>query len=919
MAVYWCTEALPMAVTALLPIVLFPVFSIMRSREVSIQYLNDGTMLLLGTLVVAVAVEHWNLHKRIALRMLYPIRVRPPLLMLGFMCVTAFLSMWISNTATTAMMVPIIQAVLQQLHYREEEVQEHTPVERVEEQRELVVVNGSGVYEETVPIEEAAEKRRICKGMMLSVCYAASIRGTATLTGTGANLVLQGQMNHFRKTWGCGVRRSEEEEAMFRVVRDELRQLGPISFGEGSVLVLFLLLILLWFTRDPGFTTGWARSLLSNNTGYVNDATLAVFIAVLMFILPSQAPRLSLFFPCPRTGVRIVPYVLGLFEGKKLPVMGQPAQSLIKRELAREESNSAKQTTLSLKPCQHQSLTHLEMKLFLKTLRKLKNGIILFCTPFLLLPLPVLIRTKEAGCAYVILLMAVYWCTEALPMAVTALLPVVLFPVFGIMRSREVSIQYLNDTTMLCLGTLVVALAVEHWNLHKRLALRMLYLTGVRPPLLMLSFMCVTAFLSMWTNTMAASAMITPIVQAVLQQLHYREEERGEEQRELVVVNGSGVYEETVPFEEAAEKRRICKGMKLSVCYAASIGGTATLTATGANLVLQGQMNQLFPTNGDVITFTSWFTFAFPNMIIMLFISWFWLQFIAMGLNFRKTWGCGVRRSEEEVAMFRVVRDELRQLGSISFGEGSVLVLFLLLILLWFTRDPGFTTGWARSLLGNNAGYVNDATVAVFIAVLMFILPSQPPRLSLFFPCPHTESQTSPVPPVLLNWKVVQAKMPWDLLLLLGGGFALAKGCEVSGLSRWMGIQMTPLQTIPPWATVIILCLLISIFTEFTSNVAAVTLFLPILASMSQSFGLNPLYLIVPCTLSASFAFMLPVATPVNAIVFSYGDLQASDMAKAGIGMNIIGILCCTLAINTWGRAVFILDSFPTWANITSV
>ncbi|KAJ8256619.1 hypothetical protein COCON_G00187710 [Conger conger] len=514
--------------------------------------------------------------------------------------------------------------------------------------------------------------------------------------------------------------------------------------------------------------------------------------------------------------------------------------------------------------------------------------------------------------------MAVYWCTEALPMAVTALLPVVLFPVFGIMRSREVSIQYLNDTTMLCLGTLVVALAVEHWNLHKRLALRMLYLTGVRPPLLMLSFMCVTAFLSMWTNTMAASAMITPIVQAVLQQLHYREEERGEEQRELVMVNGSGVYEETVPFEEAAEKRRICKGMKLSVCYAASIGGTATLTATGANLVLQGQMNQLFPTNGDVITFTSWFTFAFPNMIIMLFISWFWLQFIAMGLNFRKTWGCGVRRSEEEVAMFRVVRDELRQLGSISFGEGSVLVLFLLLILLWFTRDPGFTTGWARSLLGNNAGYVNDATVAVFIAVLMFILPSQPPRLSLFFPCPHTESQTSPVPPVLLNWKVVQAKMPWDLLLLLGGGFALAKGCEVSGLSRWMGIQMTPLQTIPPWATVIILCLLISIFTEFTSNVAAVTLFLPILASMSQSFGLNPLYLIVPCTLSASFAFMLPVATPVNAIVFSYGDLQASDMAKAGIGMNIIGILCCTLAINTWGRAVFILDSFPTWANITS-
>ncbi|XP_061073314.1 Na(+)/citrate cotransporter-like isoform X1 [Conger conger] len=522
--------------------------------------------------------------------------------------------------------------------------------------------------------------------------------------------------------------------------------------------------------------------------------------------------------------------------------------------------------------------------------------------------------------------MAVYWCTEALPMAVTALLPVVLFPVFGIMRSREVGVQYLNDATMLLLGTLVVAVAVEHWNLHKRIALRVLYLAGLRPPLLMLGFMCVTAFLSMWISNTATTAMMVPIIQAVLQQLHYREEEvqehtpveRVEEQRELVVVNGLGVYKETVPIEEAAEKRRICKGMMLSVCYAASIGGTATLTGTGANLVLQGQMNQLFPTNGDVINFTSWFSFAFPNMILMLFISWFWLQFMFMGLNFRKTWGCGVRRSEEEEAMFRVVRDELRQLGPISFGEGSVLVLFLLLILLWFTRDPSFTTGWARRLLSNDAGYVNDATVSVFIAVLMFILPSQAPRLS-FNITSSKESQTSPVPPVLLNWKVFQAKMPWDLLLLFGGGFALAKGSEVSGLSRWMGIQMSPLQTIPPWATVIILCLLISIFTEFTSNVAAVTLFLPILASMSQSAGLNPLYIMVPCTLCASFAFMLPVAAPANAIVYSYGDFQTSDMAKAGIGMNIISILCCTLAINTWGRALFILDSFPTWANITSI
>ncbi|KAJ8280802.1 hypothetical protein GJAV_G00059140 [Gymnothorax javanicus] len=384
-------------------------------------------------------------------------------------------------------------------------------------------------------------------------------------------------------------------------------------------------------------------------------------------------------------------------------------------------------------------------------------------------------------------------------------------------------------------------------------------------------------------------------------------------------MNGSGVHEEPVPLEEAPENQKICKGMMLSVCYAASIGGTATLTGTGPNLVLQGQMNQLFPDSGDVINFTSWFSFAFPNMVLMLFIAWLWLQFIFIGLNFRKTWGCGLKKSEKEAAAYRVVQGELRRMGAMSFGEGSVLVLFILNILLWFTRDPSFATGWAKCLLRSNAGYVNDSTVAVFIAVLLFVLPSKAPRLCLYSRCPDSGSSASTASPALLTWKVVQDKLPWNIILLLGGGFALARGSDVSGLSRWLGNQMTPLQAIPPWATVIILCLLISIFTEFTSNSATATLFLPILASMSHAIGLNPLYVMVPCTLSASFAFMLPVASPNNAIIFSYGYLQTSDMVKAGIVMNIIGILCCTLAINTWGRAVFILDSFPPWANVTSL
>uniref|UniRef100_W5MGX4 Solute carrier family 13 member 5b n=1 Tax=Lepisosteus oculatus TaxID=7918 RepID=W5MGX4_LEPOC len=622
-----------------------------------------------------------------------------------------------------------------------------------------------------------------------------------------------------------------------------------------------------------------------------------------------------------------------------------------------------------------------------KYLWKLKQTFVLFLTPFLLLPLPLLVQTKEAGCAYVIILMAVYWCTEAMPLAVTALLPALLFPMFGILESKKVCMQYLKDTNMLFVGGLMVAVAVEHWNLHKRIALRVLLIVGVRPALLMLGFMGVTAFLSMWISNTATTAMMVPIVQAVLEQLssseaempeiRSRDEGEPEEKQQsntkdghdqehvflflpfpqyqnvqvhnyavlyymgrcnftfhkvfvltppsapvlspavAVVVNGLGLAE-PARREEASEKRRMGKGMTLCVCYAASIGGTATLTGTGPNLVLKGQMNQLFPQNGDIINFASWFGFAFPNMILMLTIAWLWLQFVFMGFNFKKTWGCGAEKSEKEVAAYNVIKEEHRRLGPMSFAEVNVLALFALLILLWFTRDPGFVPGWATHLFNTDAEYVTDATVAVFIAVLLFIIPSKKPRLCFWRSESYeTEPQCQRVPAPLLSWKVVQKKLPWNIVLLLGGGFALAKGSEESGLSKWLGGQMTPLHTIPPWAIAIILCLLIATFTECTSNVATATLFLPILASMCQSIGVNPLYIMVPCTLSTSFAFMLPVATPPNAIVFSYGYLKVSDMAKTGIVMNVIGIICITLAINTWGKAMFDLDSFPAWANTT--
>uniref|UniRef100_A0A671ML61 Solute carrier family 13 member 5-like n=1 Tax=Sinocyclocheilus anshuiensis TaxID=1608454 RepID=A0A671ML61_9TELE len=520
---------------------------------------------------------------------------------------------------------------------------------------------------------------------------------------------------------------------------------------------------------------------------------------------------------------------------------------------------------------------------------------------------------QEASCAYVIILMAVYWCTEALPLAVTSLLPAVLFPMLGIMQSKMVCMQYLKDTNMLFVGGLMVAVAVEHWNLHKRIALRVLLIVGVRPALLMLGFMGVTAFLSMWISNTATTAMMVPIVQAVLEQLNKQETESSR------MTCGEGrpqapeaEYKQTAKDRdreepkqnESAEKRLMAKGMTLCVCYAASIGGTATLTGTVTEPFALFSP-RLFPENGDIINFASWFGFAFPNMIIMLTIAWLYLQFVFMGFNIRKTWGCGAVKSKKEISAYNVIREQHLQLGPMCFGELSVLALFSLLVALWFTRDPGFVEGWATHTFNTEAEYVTDATVAIFIAMLLFILPSRQPRLCFG--------------PALLSWKVAQKKLPWNIVLLLGGGFALAKGSEESGLSRWMGNQLTPLHSIPPWAIVIILCLLIAIFTECTSNVATATLFLPVLASMSQSVGINPLYIMVPCTLSASFAFMLPVATPPNAIVFSYGYLKVSDMARTGMMMNVIGIFCITLSINTWGKAMFKLDSFPAWANQTVI
>nr|XP_029529949.1 solute carrier family 13 member 2-like [Oncorhynchus nerka] len=616
------------------------------------------------------------------------------------------------------------------------------------------------------------------------------------------------------------------------------------------------------------------------------------------------------------------------------------------------------------------------MVVCLTGLWRYRNYLVIFLTPLLILPLPIIVGGPEASCGYVIILTALYWCTECMPLAVTGLLPVILFPMMGIMESSEVCTQYMKDSNMLFVGGLLMATAVEHWNLHKRIALRVLLLVGVKPALLMMGFMGTTAFLSMWIGNTASTAMMLPISNAVLKQLCDTEAQAEEREMDLISLRGAGpgtgipkgqdnqafdmgdkensitIYDgcttectkdvkpmkngiqlepepEVEESPEARERRlkreakylKLDKGMSLSVCYAASIGGTATLTGTAPNLILKGQVDELFPGNGDIINFASWFGFSFPNMVLMLIISWLWLQFMYLGCNMKKSFGCGTNKDGDKEA-YGVIKNEYKKLGSVSFAEGCILVLFVLLVLLWFTREPGFMPGWAAVLFNKDKPYVTDGTVAMLMSTLFFVIPSQLPRCGGYSEdgmCDdprrgeyEPNGSAYPGPPS------ARTEPPLDSLCYIFCVIFFIR-VKTSGLSQWLGESLAPLQSIPPIAISFLLSLLIATFTECSSNVATTTLFLPILASMAVAIKLHPLYVMLPCTICASLAFMLPVATPPNAIAFSYGNLKVMDMAKAGFVLNIIGVITINIALNTWGTAMFNLNTFPDWANVTTI
>uniref|UniRef100_A0A8C1IW42 Solute carrier family 13 member 4 n=1 Tax=Cyprinus carpio TaxID=7962 RepID=A0A8C1IW42_CYPCA len=547
----------------------------------------------------------------------------------------------------------------------------------------------------------------------------------------------------------------------------------------------------------------------------------------------------------------------------------------------------------------------------------------------------------ESSCAYVLIVTAVYWVSEAVPLGAAALVPAFLYPMFGVLKSSEVASEYFKDTTLLLMGVICLAASIEKWNLHKRIALRMVMIAGAKPGMLVLGFMCCTVFLSMWLSNTSTTAMVMPIAEAVLQQLictgiadslddSVTVDTQDEENLQLADNNSKNSLKSFIPIvpkqapisipapPKKPKIRRdslyptkrdhmICKCLSLSITYAATIGGLITITGTSTNLIFAEQFNNRYP-EAKVINFGTWFIFSLPIALIMLMLTWIWLHCLFLGCNFRET--CSLskkRKTRRELLSEKRIHEEYQKLGPISYPEVVTGIFFILMTVLWFTREPGFVPGWTS--LFEKKGYRTDATVSVLLGFLLFLIPARKPWPS---------EEEDPLAP-MITWKDFQRLMPWEIVILVGGGYALAAGCKVSGLSMWIGRQLEPMSGLPPWAVTLLACLLVSAVTEFASNPATLTVFLPILSALSETLHINPLHTLIPATMCVSFGVMLPVGNPPNAIVFSYGHVQISDMVKAGFGVNLIGVFVVMLAIMTWGEPLFHLSEFPTWALMRNV
>jgi sodium-dependent dicarboxylate transporter 2/3/5 len=426
---------------------------------------------------------------------------------------------------------------------------------------------------------------------------------------------------------------------------------------------------------------------------------------------------------------------------------------------------------------------------------------------------------------------AIWWVTEALPIAATALLPIILFPLTGSLSLAETTASYGHKYIFLFIGGFILAIAIERWQLHKRIALTIIKLVGTNITHIILGFMIATAFLSMWISNTATAVMILPVGMAIVAQLR------------------------DIPETIENENSIFGKALMLSIAYSASIGGMATLIGTPPNLVLAGVFEKSY---GTEITFSQWFLFGFPVSIILLFICWLYLTKVAF--KFKQTEFPGGRAE---------INRQLKSLGRLSYEEKSVAVVFLLTATAWITRS---------FLLSDLIPGIDDTIIAIASGLILFVLPNKDRTARL------------------MTWEDA-VKLPWGILILFGGGMALAMGFETSGLASWIGGQMTALENIPLFLSLFILIAAVNFLTEITSNLATTAMLLPILVSVSAALGVHPNLLLVGATVAASCAFMLPVATPPNAVVFGSGYLEIQDMVKKGVWMNLASIVLLTVIV----------------------
>ena len=515
-------------------------------------------------------------------------------------------------------------------------------------------------------------------------------------------------------------------------------------------------------------------------------------------------------------------------------------------------------------------------------------GIVLFLAVWFL-PTPSGLSPAGQRLLATTMLMGTYWLTSAIPIYVTSLIPLSLFPILGILSAKEVASSYISHTVFLYFGGFVIALGIERWGLHRRIALRILTSVGSSPQRIVLGFMLATGFLSMWISNTATTLLMLPI--ALSRTTSLRE------------VNGDREQSHS-KFETA---------LLLSIAYSASIGGMLTLVGTPTNVMFVEIFQRNFP-EAPEISMGAWITAFLPLGLIFFLIVWWKL-----------CWS--IKRTAPVGKHF--FRERLSALGPASQGEKWMLAIFGITAALWMFRSdldfglgfviPGWkhlATRWLVTGLSLGdpedperfkkvLGFLNDSTVAMTMCILMFLIPVT------------TGSRESKHKVPLMDWETLD-KMPWGIRLLFGGGFALADAFTSTGLSGWIGMAASELLgSQPTWVIVAGVCLILTFMTEFTTNVATVSALLPVLAALSIRLGIDPRLIMIPATLSTSCAFMLPIATPPNAIVFGSGRIRTQDMAKHGVILNLIGVVLITVITFTWALPRLGLDanaSNPEWA-----